>query len=335
MINPEVNLTNKSFHSSLSTILRLLPKSIAVTMAKIVVSNNSNFFIIENQSAGQYRFNITEEALQEDINKGEIFISEKFPSTEFSEEINCYASIPLITTTGKRLGILIVFDTKTYSFTDQDISTLKDFAQIIVNTIEKHFENEKTQQVFIDFLHKTVHDLKNPLTSISLTSELLKRKAQDPKTVISFSDRLEKASQKLFANLENLKSAYPVENSGFKLQLTELNLKDLLEEIQKDISTADITIETTLTTNIHAEHYRLKEAITQLISHILLHDKVNRLKMKSYEKSDEVIIELSSEQTTITTSAALTIAKTLIGMHKGNVSVTDAGYLVSLPSTVL
>lgn len=336
MVNPEVNLLSKSLHKSLSVITSLLPKSIDVTMAKIVFFHNAKFFVIDNEPAKQYRFNLAEETIKEDINKKEVVTSEKFPSTEFNEEINCYASIPLINTTGNCLGSLIVFDTKTYSFSDQDIVLLKDFAQIIANTIEKHLENEKTQQVLIDFLHKTIHDLKNPLTSISLTSELLKRKADDPKTVASFSERLEKASQKLFTNLENLKSAYPVENSGFKLNMAEVNMNDFLVDIQKSISTADIKIENTLTTHIYAEHNRLKEAIIQLITHILLNNPTSHVTIKSYKKNEEAVIEIICGQTdNSNSSSALTIAKTLIGMHKGTLTITPDSYLASLPLTVL
>lgn len=335
MANSESNVNRKSLIKSLSTISNLATKGIDIAMVKIAFFHNAELTFVDNEQAARYHFDIEEEIIKGSLNKKEVFISEKFPSTDTEKEINCYASIPLISTTGNNAGSLIVFDTKPYSFTDQDIILLKNFAQLTSDIIEKHIENEKIQRVFADFLHKTVHDLKNPLTSISLTSELLKRKAEDPKTVISFSERLEKASQKLFASLENLKSAYPIENSGFKLNVTEISLGDFLADIQKSISTADIKIENTITTAIYAEYDRLKEAITQLVTHILLNGPINNITIKSYPKDDEAVIEIASRQMANFNSTAITIAKTLIGMHKGKLAITLDSYLISLPLTVL
>lgn len=328
-------MNENSLAKSLNAINRLATKSVEIAMVKIAFFYHDELTFVDNEQAAQYGSDLEEEIIKGNLNKKEVFISEKFPFTDNRKEINCYASIPLVSTTGSILGLFIVFDTKPYSFTDGDIALLKDFAQLTVDTIEKHTENEKTQRVFIDFLHKTVHDLKNPLTSISLTSELLKRKAEDTKTVISFSERIERASQKLFASLENLKVAYPIENNGFKLNLTEINLDDFLVNIQQSISTADIKIENTIDTGIYAEYNRLKEAITQIVNHILTSEEINTIPIKSYQKDDEAVIEITSGQTINFNSTALIIAKTLIGMHKGKLTVTTSSYTVSLPLTVL
>ncbi|OKS86735.1 GAF domain-containing sensor histidine kinase [Mucilaginibacter polytrichastri] len=98
--------------------------------------------------------------------------------------VTFYAGVPLINDGGFALGTLCVMDQKPHDFTDEQISALKALAKQVVDKIElrkKVYELEKTNQelknanVLIQkFASMAAHDLKNPLSSIKLTSQALR-----------------------------------------------------------------------------------------------------------------------------------------------------------------
>ncbi|MNR01779.1 sensory histidine kinase CreC [compost metagenome] len=181
-------------------------------------------------------------------------------------------------------------------------------------------------------MHKAIHDLKNPLTSISLTSELLKRKAEDPKMVISFCERLEKANQRLFANLEKLKFSFPVEDNHFKLVINEINLDELLSDIKSTANKININTENKIEKNIYADYNRLKEAIILLIGYIHPTEDSNVI-MKCYSKDKQAIIQFSSPRSNFDNQDTnLTISKTLIEMHGGKTETDGNSFVIYLPS---
>lgn len=322
--------TDKSLSKSLNLINQLLIKSFDTSIVQIIFIDKHQTFIYPNQQTTHRSFNHQEGIIKESLTSENILISNNYPFMGISEEIKFYASAPLISFSGNIFGVLILLDTKNRDFSTKEISLLENIAQITTNSIEKHLESRKLQAVFSDFLHKAVHDLKNPLTSISLTSELIKRKAENAQTVISLSEHLEKASQKAFSNLENLKSAFPIENNSFRLDTQEIKLDDFFADIKGSFRKNSISVENKLETGIYADYNRLKDAIIQLIGHdgLNLNEKIL---IKSYSRDRKAIIEISGKEIFNFDSTTLTISKTLIEMHKGKIEIGERAYYISLP----
>lgn len=328
------NSDNKSLNKSFGFISKLLIKDFQIPIIQFVLISDKQLYIYPNEQAKHYNFNSQKGIFQKSLNENDVVIFNTHPFEGISKDIKFYASAPLISSIGNTLGLLIILDTKERSFSTEEISLLKDFAQIATDTVEKHFEIHKMQAVFTDFLHKTVHDLKNPLTSISLTSELLKRKSHDTKTVISFSERLEKSSSKLLYNLENLKKVFPLKNDSFKLDIIKIKPDELLTDVKNCFKTSNITIESMheseLQTDIYADYNRLKEAVLQLINHVSLSSDASVL-LKSYLRDKEAIIEISCTGYSHNDSTSLTISKTLVEMHKGKIEIIEDNYYICLP----
>ena len=99
-------------------------------------------------------------------------------------KVTFYAGVPLINEEGYALGTLCVLDQKTHDFTGGQIDALKALAKQVVDKIElrrKVSALEKTNQELINanvliqkFASMAAHDIKNPLSSIKLTSQALK-----------------------------------------------------------------------------------------------------------------------------------------------------------------
>lgn len=99
-------------------------------------------------------------------------------------KITFYAGVPLINEDGFALGTLCVLDQKPHDFSGEQVDALKALAKQVVDKIElrrKVLSLERANQELINanvliqkFASMAAHDIKNPLSSIRLTSQALK-----------------------------------------------------------------------------------------------------------------------------------------------------------------
>jgi len=96
-----------------------------------------------------------------------------------------YAGVPLINEEGYALGTICVLDQKKHTLSDQQIAALKSLGRQVVDKIELKRKVVKLQQanqeltnsnlLIQKFASMAAHDIKNPLTNMLLTSQLLKK----------------------------------------------------------------------------------------------------------------------------------------------------------------
>src|SRR6201996_2525398 len=110
---------------------------------------------------------------------------ERFATNPVVTEANVtfYAGVPLVNEDGYALGTLCVLDQLPHDFSQGQIDALKALAKQVVDKIElqrKVSLLEKTNQELINanvliqkFASMAAHDIKNPLSSIKLTSQAL------------------------------------------------------------------------------------------------------------------------------------------------------------------
>ncbi len=118
----------------------------------------------------------------EDISQDERFAEDSLLNGE--KEISFYAGVPLINADGFALGSLCVIDEKKKQLTEEQTNALKIIAKQVVDKLELKKtakELEKIHQELIDsnlFIQKfaamAAHDIKNPMSNILLTAQLLK-----------------------------------------------------------------------------------------------------------------------------------------------------------------
>lgn len=99
-------------------------------------------------------------------------------------KIMFYAGVPLVNEDGFTLGTLCMLDQQTHTLSDYQIKALKTLAAQVMDKLElrrKLMLLEKTNQELISsnmlvqkFAAMAAHDIKNPLSSIQLTSQALK-----------------------------------------------------------------------------------------------------------------------------------------------------------------
>jgi len=101
-------------------------------------------------------------------------------------KIAFYAGVPLVNEDGYALGTLCVLDQESHSLSTQQLDALKTLAKQVVDKVElrrKISSLEKTNQQLLNsnvliqkFASMAAHDIKNPLSSIMLTSQALRHR---------------------------------------------------------------------------------------------------------------------------------------------------------------
>jgi signal transduction histidine kinase len=334
-------------NNAIRSINTITTKSLNVPVSEVISLKGNTATINGNlhpaESKGfDYQNTVYEQSLYQ-----KRIIDKQSELISIGEDIRFFASAPLLTKNKETLGCLVIVDYKERKLNAQELSLLDDLADMTVQILEKHQKIQQLQEIFTDFIHKTVHDLKNPFTSIALTTELLKRKADDVKMVTGFADRLEKANNRVFTHLDTLKAAFPITNANFKLNIEEIQLNDLFNEISKDLARSyQITTDNQLPQIIYGDYKRLKEAIQLLIRYMLfLPEQKPTLSLNAYAEEDRAIIAVSNCQTETglvlltdeMDSIYVSISKKLVEMHKGKISVmnnaehTQCNFYISLP----
>lgn len=258
------------------------------------------------------------------------------PTTQLSESPLLISHTPIISSRGNHLGLLALMDNNHRHFEFDDQSLMAELAKICASTIEKHYEVQQMHQVVTDFIHKAVHDLKNPFTTISLSTELLKRKADDHKMVNSFAERIEKGSQKALKNLETLKQAFPLISESFKPNMQEINVEQLLLAAKAHFPKRSISVENTAKKTFLADYERLIIALSLTVDLLPAEENIFT---KAYNDESTVFFELSSpiKPDNYLRSNSWMISKMLIELHKGNINeicndeAAIYGFQISLP----
>ncbi len=331
---------------SLEILHQLILKSFHVTRSQIALLVADHIFIRSNDQAIDRNFiPYLGTAYEQAILHQKVLTNKESTIHALYQNLGFYASAPLFTKRGRVMGCIVITDSEDRDFTIEDTELLAQLAQVVSLTIEKQTETELMEEVFADFIHKAVHDLKNPLTSISLTNELIRRKANDPEVVINFSERIESSNKKLFKSLDGLKSYFPIHHGIFKLETGEIELNGFLEDIKNTLFNYNIITESKLKENIYADYNRLREAVLSLIDYLtLIAGNQEEISIKCYLKNTVTTIELTFQdiknqnKEVLTANTSLVICNMLIAMHKGKTElIHDAEqmryhYYITLPN---
>ena len=157
-------------------------------------------------------------------------------------KVTFYAGVPLVNEDGYALGTLCVLDQQPHDFSDEQIAALKALAKQVVDKIElrrKVALLEKTNQELINanvliqkFASMAAHDIKNPLSSIKLTSQALKGRSeiQQSSSCLRLVDMNISATENML-ELVNEMMAYSKNPSLLLEKKQEFELNALIEKV--------------------------------------------------------------------------------------------------------
>lgn len=191
-----------------------------------------------------------------------------------------YAGVPLIDEDGHKLGTLCVFDHEPRDLNDVQKEALKSFAKHVMLLFTEKKKNLELQRIekelkernqeLKDFAGIITHDLKTPLSHISMISQLLSEENKDTfsETSKEYMVLLENAGFNLSRYIDGMLVFYSSDEL-IKDELDEVSYIDLLEDI-KSIAITDVHSELTYspTTDItmHTSNAALHQILLNLVT---------------------------------------------------------------------
>lgn len=264
--------------------------------------------------------------------------------------VRFYAGAPLRTTEGHQLGTLCVLDIKPRAVTETQLQMLETLSSIVMDELELRLASRKAIRTQNDMMNRIVHDLKNPNTTIALSAELIKRKSNDPKTVLDFANRIAQSATNVLTRLNNLLDISQVESGELQLQLEETQISEIIHLVKRNFDLLatqkkqNIVINCKCKTTIRVDKQRIQEAFENLLSNALKYsEKGATVIINVADQDDGVCIEFKDEGQGLTegdmeklfvkfarlsavptgkehsNGLGLSIVKMLIELHKGRV----------------
>ena len=162
--------------------------------------------------------------------------------------VRFYASHKLVTPAGVAIGTLCVFDTEPRVLTAEQVGGLATLADRVVDVLELSLTSkrlaetlaqvEESNQRLASFAGQVSHDLKSPLTSVTMSLELIRDQldqgpeATDARWLV---ERALRGSERMALLIDDVLDFARVSGS---LKLTEVDLDELLAHVVADLEVA-------------------------------------------------------------------------------------------------
>lgn len=221
-------------------------------------------------------------------------------------------AIPLISSDGRNIGVIQISDKIDGNFTNEDESILTQLAQIASSAIENtQLLQRETNAVKArdEFLSIASHELKTPLTSLSLNAQIMKKLIQKndskvfaPEKIKFFIDQTDKQTKRLNRLVEDILDISRIRTGKLKIEKNAMSLKDLLTDLkhrfdeQFQIQTgSELSLE--INDEIHGEwdRMRLEQVMNNLLTNALRYGKNRPVGIKARKTKTKVRIEVRDE----------------------------------------
>ncbi|MFD2287286.1 hypothetical protein GJU39_06955 [Pedobacter petrophilus] len=192
--------------------------------------------------------------------------------SETAGEFNGFFAGAIIKSPGRHnLGAIMVYDDLPVETTEHQSSMLERLAEMVAEKLETRLAIRRTMRALDDRLHVLIHDLKNPMTTISLQSELVSRMPDAGERVANIAGKINLQSKRMVDNLNDILSSARKENGSFKPQKTKIDLKKLLADVTDDLGSAlanknlSVSVKINEPVEIFGDEVKLRELFSQLI----------------------------------------------------------------------
>lgn len=148
--------------------------------------------------------------------------------------IRFYAGSPLRTADGFRLGTLCVTDSVPREATQEQLGMLDTLSSVVVDQLELRLAARKAIRVQTDLMNITVHDLKGPVSNISLLSDLIIKRAPENEDVQLLAGKMKLSAGDVMGRLDSLLNLSEIENGDIKVNVEPVDLSDIISQVKKN-----------------------------------------------------------------------------------------------------
>ena len=279
-----------------------------------------------------------------------------------------YAAVPLKVRDGYNLGTLCVLDKKPRHLTQLQKETLEYLADILIDQLELRLSARTANYQQNQLLNIAAHDLKNPLTTISVWADLAQQAKNDPAQVEMMCERIKQSGKKMERLINDLLETARKEAGKIHLRFAATDLAAVVESVVNtnhilaNRKNLKLKIDILDHPMVYADEEKLTEIADNLINNAIKYSPGNKnITVTVSEKNGQGILQVQDEgqglteddkinlfQRFVTLSATptggetssglgLSIVKSLVEAHRGDIKVKSDGkdkgalFIVELP----
>ena len=139
-----------------------------------------------------------------------------------------FIASPLTSPDGYHLGFIIVYCENQIDATAHQLDMLTKLGNMVITQLETRMSVRKTMTAQDDRLHVLIHDLKNPMTTISLQSELLGRIPEISERAGIIAEKINLQSKRMLQNLNDILSGAKKLKGSYKPQKLKTDIREIL-----------------------------------------------------------------------------------------------------------
>jgi two-component system, OmpR family, phosphate regulon sensor histidine kinase PhoR len=172
-------------------------------------------------------------------------------------------------------------------------------------TIYTIWQQKKMSEMTADFINNMTHELKTPISTIALASNMLRKNkiANNTEKITHFSDIIYQENQKLQLQVEQVLRIAKLERGDFQLQKVEANINQI---IQNAIATLDLQVTSkggkilcslqAIKTNIKADITHLTNVVSNLLDNANKYSPKNpEIRISTRNREDGIIIAIEDK----------------------------------------
>jgi len=290
----------------------------------------------------------------------------KNPFVTATNGIRFYAGAPLKSPEGYSMGTVCVIDSVPKEVTEHQMAMLRTLSDIVMNKLESRLRYNTIIKSQNDLMGIALHEIKNPLASISLANDILR---MDTSKTPKMTDMIKRCVATIQNKLADLLKLSEDEEKEQRLSIEEADLKEMLDRLinnfellaNKKNQIIELTIEDSLP-KINIDKTKISDVLHNLLSNAIKYSYSNStIKIIAKKIDDFVEIEfkdqgqglndedadklfkkfakLSSKPTGKESSngLGLSICKSFVELHRGQIFAKSPGkelgtsFFISLP----
>lgn len=277
-----------------------------------------------------------------------------------------FAGAPLKSPEGYNVGAICVGDAEPKSVTTEQLDMLKTLASIVVDKLENRLRYRKTVEAQVNLMNIALHEIKNPLASINLANDILKKDISAKDRMV---DMIKSSVKRIQSKLADLLTQSELEEKELTLSIEEVDLKELFLRVLNNFELLakrkkqflELKCDELLPI-IQADKAKLLDILHNLVSNAIKYsyygttisiiatetngcvqvevkDEGQGLSKHDVDKLFTKFAKLSSKPTGKETSngLGLSITKSLVELHHGTIEAVSEGkdkgtsFIVTLP----
>lgn len=263
---------------------------------------------------------------------------------------NNFVLVPIQSAEGYILGYIGAAEVDSPDGDKKPLEMMKLLSNIVMDKLEERIGLRKLLRINDDRLHVLIHDLKNPMTTIGLQSELLGKLPDTDDKVKLIAGRINNQSRQIVSDLNHILSSAKRENSNFKPQKIKIDVSVILSNTLHRLNSKaaakqqDLIFNPVGATEIIGDPDKLLEVFFQLTDNAIKFSPAgSKIELSIQTDDQQVTVQIKDEGTSLsdeglerlffkfadvgsyatakenTSKIGLQTAKLLVDMHKGKI----------------